>query len=104
MINHFLTVRIPQPKALLLTGIYLDHNSVEQRIKLVIRCIVPTCTLVRSTLKKGKTLVIRSIAATYAITDQLISLTVRIPKLTSSLLTGTFLDHSSVKQEEKIKH
>ena len=39
MINHFLRVRIPQLKALLLIVIYLDPNSVEQRIELVIRCI-----------------------------------------------------------------
>ena len=46
MINHILTVRIPQLKALLITDIYLDQNSVEQSINLVIRCIVPTHPLI----------------------------------------------------------
>ena len=46
MINYIIAVRISQLKTLLLTDIYLDQDSVEQKINLVTRCIVPTRSLI----------------------------------------------------------
>ena len=44
IINQWLTERIPQlKKASILTDIYLDHSSVEQAEKLIIKRIAPTC-------------------------------------------------------------
>ena len=53
MINYIITVRISQLKTLLLTDIYLDQDSVEQKINLVTRCIVPTRSLIAVLWRKG---------------------------------------------------
>ena len=62
----------------LLTGIYLYHNSANQR-KTIIRCAAPTCTKNNQSLPNRKDL----------------------PAKKASLLNRNFLDFSTVEQGEK---
>ena len=78
MINQCLIERIPQQKALHLTGIYLDHNITQKRKKIIAHlkhCIY--CKLINQCL------------------------TETIPQQKASHLTGRYLDQSTAEQGKK---
>ena len=82
MINQCLPIRIPQLKAKLGTGLYLNHGVVEQEKKI-------------NQYKHCRSVYYKMINLSQTIT-------IHQRKRKASLLTGLYLDHNSAEQRKQI--